>query len=82
MPQISSCRDARRPIRLRNCSGRRLRKNIETITALMGKEHCFGGEIIYIKHRACEIQNKHYYHNKNFEQIAMVCNMRNMKSVR
>jgi hypothetical protein len=48
----------------------------------MGKEHCFGGEIIYIKHRACEIQNKHYYHNKIFEQIAMVCNMRNMKSVR
>jgi hypothetical protein len=31
-----------------------------------------GGEIIYIKHRASEIQNKHYHHNKNFEQIAMV----------
>jgi hypothetical protein len=72
MPQISSRRDVRRPIRLRNSSGRRPRKNIETINTLTGKEHCFGAEIIYIKHRASEIQNKHYYHNKNFEQIAMV----------
>jgi hypothetical protein len=44
MPQISSGRDATRPISLRNGGGRRLRENIETIIALTGNEHCFGGE--------------------------------------
>jgi hypothetical protein len=56
MPQISSGRDARRPISLRNGGGRRLRENIETIIALTGKEHCFGGEILYIKHRGMEFK--------------------------
>jgi hypothetical protein len=56
---------------LRNSGVRRLRKNIETIIALTGKEYCFGGEILYIKHRH-EIQNKLYYHDKIFEQIAMI----------
>ena len=51
MPQISSGRDARIAISLRNGGGKRLRKNIETIIALTGKEHCFSGEILYIKHR-------------------------------
>jgi hypothetical protein len=37
MPQISSGRDARRPISLRNGGGRRLKENIETIIALTGK---------------------------------------------
>jgi hypothetical protein len=50
MPQISSGRDARRPISLRNGGVRRLRENMETISALTGKEHCFGSEILYIKH--------------------------------
>jgi hypothetical protein len=72
MPQISSRRDERRPIRLRNNGGRGLKKNIETIIALTGKEHYFGGEIFYKKTQKREIQNKHYYHNKFFEQIAMV----------
>jgi hypothetical protein len=39
MPQISSDRDTRRPISLRNGGGRRLRENIKTIIALTGKEH-------------------------------------------
>ena len=51
MPQISSDRDARRPISLRNVGGRGLKENIETIIALTGKEHYFGGEILYTKHR-------------------------------
>jgi hypothetical protein len=37
MPQISSGRDVRRPISLRNGGGRRLRENIETIIALTEK---------------------------------------------
>jgi hypothetical protein len=49
MPHINSHRDVRRPISLRNGGGRRLRENIKTIIALTGKEHCFGGEILYIK---------------------------------
>jgi hypothetical protein len=56
MPQISSGKDARRPISLRNGGGRRLRENIETIIALTGKEHCFSGEILYIKHRGVEFK--------------------------
>jgi len=56
MTYISSRRDARRPIRLRNNGGRRLRKNIETIIALIGKEHCFGGEILYIKCRGMKFK--------------------------
>jgi hypothetical protein len=36
---------------LRNGGGRGLKENIETIIALTGKEHCFGGEILYTKHR-------------------------------
>jgi len=51
MPQISSDRDTRRPISLRTSGGRRLRENIEIIIALTGKEHCFGDEILYIKHK-------------------------------
>jgi hypothetical protein len=41
---------------LRNGGGRRLRENIETIIALTGKEHCFGGEILYIKHRGVKFK--------------------------
>jgi hypothetical protein len=41
---------------LRNSGGRRLRKNIETIIALTRKEHCFGGEIIYIQHRGVKFK--------------------------
>jgi hypothetical protein len=51
IPQISSGRDAKRPISLRNGGGRRLRENIETIIALTGKDHCLDSEILYIKHR-------------------------------
>jgi hypothetical protein len=56
MPQISSGRDARRPISLRNGGGRRLRENIETIIALTGKEHCLDSEILYIKHRGVKFK--------------------------
>jgi hypothetical protein len=56
IPQISSRRDARRTISLRNSGGRRLRKNVETIIALTRKEHCFGGEIIYIQHRGVKFK--------------------------
>jgi hypothetical protein len=56
MPLISCGRDARRPISLRNGGGRRLRKNIETIITITRKEHCFGGEIIYIKHRGVKFK--------------------------
>jgi hypothetical protein len=56
MPQISSGRDARRPISLRNGGGRRLKENIETIITLTGKEHYFGGEILYIKHRGVKFK--------------------------
>jgi hypothetical protein len=56
MPQISTGRDARRPISLRNGGGRRLRKNIETIIALTEKEHCFTGEILCIKYRGMKFK--------------------------
>jgi hypothetical protein len=56
MPQIISGRDVRRPISLRNGGGRRLRENILTIIALTGNEHCFGGEILYIKHRGVKFK--------------------------
>jgi hypothetical protein len=56
MPQISSRRDARRPISLRNDGGRRLREYIYTIIALTEKKHCFGGEILYIKHRGVKFK--------------------------
>jgi hypothetical protein len=56
MPQISSGRDAKRPISLRNGGGKRLKEDIETIIALTGKEHCFSGEILYIKHRGVKIK--------------------------
>jgi len=56
MPQISSGRDIRRPISLRNGGGRRLRENIETIIALIRKKHCFGGEILYIKHKGVKFK--------------------------
>ena len=56
MPQISSDRDARRPISLRTGGGRRLRENIETVIALTGKDHCFGGEILYIKHKGVKFK--------------------------
>ena len=56
MPQISSGRDARRPISLRNGGSRRLRENIETIIALTGKEHYLSDEILYIKHRGVKFK--------------------------
>jgi hypothetical protein len=56
MPQIDNDKDTRRPISLRNGGGRRLRENIETIIALTRKEHCFGGEILYIKHRGVKFK--------------------------
>ena len=56
MPRISSHRVAMRPISLRNGCGRRLRKNIQTIIALTGKEHCFGGKVLYIKHKGVKFK--------------------------
>jgi len=56
MPQISSGRNTRRPISLRNGGGRRLGKNVETIIAMTRKEHYFSGEILYIKHRSVKFK--------------------------
>jgi hypothetical protein len=41
---------------LRNGGGRRLKENIETIIAMTEKEHWFGGEILYIKHRGMKFK--------------------------
>ena len=56
MPRISSRRDTRKPISLRDGRGRRLGENIETIIALTRKEHFFDGEILYIKHRGMKFK--------------------------
>ena len=56
MPQIISGGDARRSISLRNGGGRRLKENIETIIAMTEKEHWFGGEILYIKHKGMKFK--------------------------
>jgi len=56
MPEISIDRDTMRPISLRNGGGRRLRENIKTIIALYGKEHCFSGEVLYIKDRGMKFK--------------------------
>jgi hypothetical protein len=82
MPQISSHRDARRPIRLRNSGGRRLRKNIKTIIALTGKEYCFGVEILYIKHRGVKFKINIIITIKFLNKYQWFGNMRNMKNIR
>jgi len=82
MSQISSCRDAKRPISLRNGRGRRLRQNIKTIITLTKKEHFLGDDILYIKHRYMKFKINIIIMIKFINKKQWFGNMRHMKNIR